>query len=305
MRANYIVFATAILTLTACLAQQPNMATPAPIVPPLSAPAPTPNPAIPNFDHIAIIVFENKEFESVIGSPAAPNINRMADENTVLTKFYAITHPSLPNYIALTGGDTYGYTETCKNCPVNATNIADLIESSGRTWKAYQESMPRHCSMWEPSSQYVVKHNPFLYYASILNDRERCSRHVVDWEDYQEDVRENSLPNFIFITPNICSSGHDCPLKTADKWLGDTLPPLENSLQAESDNYLIVVTWDEGETTKSCCGLPEEAGGENRHHFDLAAREKEFCRFHPIHNIFPFANDLRSMGASLAGSCSG
>lgn len=261
MRRFYVFFILLIVALTGCTPQQPNTATPAPIIPPLSEPAPTPNPAIPNFDHIAIVIFENKEFESVIGNVEAPNINRLAEENTLLTEYYAITHPSLPNYIALIGGDTYGYTETCKNCPVTATNLADLIERSDRTWKTYQENMPWHCSMTDPFNQYVLKHNPFLYYSSILNDKERCSKHVVDMDDLEEDASEGNLPNFIFVTPNVCSDGHDCPLATADTWLGEFMPSLIEPLQKESDNYLIVITWDEGETNKSCCGLPPEAGG--------------------------------------------
>ena len=262
MRTIYFSLIMVVILTTGCsFRQQPNPATPAPIVPPLSDPAPTPNPNIPNFDHVAIITFENREFESVIGSQDAPVINQLADGNTLLTEYYAITHPSLPNYVALIGGDTYGYTETCENCPVSATNLADLLERSGRTWRSYQESMPKHCLLWAPFSQYVAKHNPFLYYSNILNDGERCSEHVVDWEDYGEDVEEGNLPNFIFISPNLCSAGHDCTLATADTWLGELLPPLERSLQAESDDYLIIITWDEGETEKSCCGLPDKAGG--------------------------------------------
>jgi phosphatidylinositol-3-phosphatase len=261
MRALYIFLVVFLAAITACSTQQPNTATPAPIVPPLSEPPPTPNAAIPNFDHIAIVIFENTEYDSVIGSAEAPVINQLAEENTLLTEFYAVTHPSLPNYVALIGGDTYGYTETCKNCPVTATNLADLIERSGRTWRSYQENMPYHCSMWDPTDRYAPKHNPFLYYSSVLNDTERCRTHVVDLDDLEEDAAEGTLPNFLFITPNMCNIGHDCPLGSADIWLGDFLPALEKSLQAQGDNYLIVVTWDEGETKKSCCGLPDKAGG--------------------------------------------
>jgi hypothetical protein len=261
MRLFQACFIICILLLTGCTAQNPNMATPAPIVPPLSAPPPTPNPNIPDFDHIVVIIFENMEFESVIGSPEAPNMNRLANENTLLTEYYAITHPSLPNYIALIGGDTYGYTENCKNCPVTATNLADLIERSGRTWKTYQESMLWHCSMSDPFKKYVLRHNPFLFFSSILNDKKRCAEHVVDWDDLEEDASDGNLPNFIFITPNICSSGHDCSLEASDTWLGELMPSLIPPLQKESDDYLVVITWDEGTTNKSCCGLPQEAGG--------------------------------------------
>lgn len=257
MRLIYISIIV-LFILSACTPQVPNTSTPAPIVPPLDEPPPTPNASIPNFDHIVIIPFENKEFDSVIGSMDAPYMNQLAEEYTLLTEYYAITHPSLPNYVALIGGDTYGYAETCKNCPVDAVNLADLIEQSGRTWKSYQESMLLHCWVSDPTDQYVSKHNPFMYYASILNDKERCREHVVDLDDLYED---DTLPNFIFITPNMCNIGHDCTLTEADAWLKDFLPPLERKLQAESEDYIIVITFDEGETDASCCGLPEPAGG--------------------------------------------
>lgn len=261
MRKLFLPIIVLAVILTACIPQVPNTATPAPIVPPLDEPPPTPNAAIPNFDHIVIIPFENKEYDSVIGNADAPYMNQLAEDHTLLTEYYAITHDSLPNYIAMIGGDTYGYTQTCKNCPVDATNLADLIERSGRTWKSYQESMLFHCWVSDPTDRYVSKHNPFMYFASILNDKKRCRDYVVDIKDLSEDAADGNLPDFIFITPNMCDIGHDCPLSSADAWLKDFLPPLEETLQAQSDNYLIVITWDEGETNASCCGLPAEAGG--------------------------------------------
>jgi acid phosphatase len=76
-----------------------------------------------------------------------------------------------------------------------------------------------------------------------------------------EDASNNQLPGFLFITPNICNSGHDCSLQSSDQWLENTLPPLVDAFKKEGNNYLIIVTWDEGQTKKSCCGLPSEAGG--------------------------------------------
>lgn len=263
MRTTYILFTLVVLFTTGCssLVQKPNMATPTTVVPPLSEPFPAPNPAIPNFEHIVFIIFENKEYENVIGNPDAPIMNRLANENALLTQFHAITHPSLQNYVALIGGDTYGYTENCKNCPVTATNLADLIELNGQNWKTYQEGMPDDCTIRDTGDEYVVRHNPFLYFSSILNDKERCQDHVDEYYELEEDITNNDLPDFIFITPNLCDAGHDCPLQDADTWLGNTLTPLVNALKQENDNYLVVITWDEGETDKSCCELSEKAGG--------------------------------------------
>src|SRR5829696_6555945 len=102
-------------------------------------PTATPRPPVPNFDHIVIIIFENKEFGTVIGNPDMPIYNKLAQDYTLLTQFYAITHPSLPNYIAMMGGDTFGIDTNCEDCFINATSLSDLVEASGRTWKTYQE----------------------------------------------------------------------------------------------------------------------------------------------------------------------
>src|SRR6185503_12118680 len=88
--------------------------TPVPTTTPLPSPTASatateqPQAAVPNFDHIVMVMFENKEFGSVIGNSLMPYYNGLARENTLLTQFYAVIHPSLPNYIALMGGDTFG-----------------------------------------------------------------------------------------------------------------------------------------------------------------------------------------------------
>ena len=145
-----------IFLLAACTTSAPPTLIPTvPLATPTSTPLPptatdiptltptaTPRPLVPNFGHIAIIMFENKEFGSVIGNPQMPIYNQLAREYTLLTQYYAIMHPSLPNYIALMGGDTFGIDTNCNNCFINAPSLPDLIEASGRTWKTYKEDMP-------------------------------------------------------------------------------------------------------------------------------------------------------------------
>lgn len=233
-----------------------------PTITPTLTPVPTatPKPLIPNFDHIVIIIFENKEFGTVIGNPDMPVFNQLAKDYTLLSQFYAVTHPSLPNYISLIGGDTFGIDTNCRDCFISETSLPDLIEQSGRTWKTYQEDMPEPCYVGD-TADYAQKHNPFIYFDAIRLDSARCERRIVPLTDLQTDIQAGALPNFIFITPNICNSAHDCSLDVADQWLKNTLAPLVPALDADGSNYLIVLTWDEGQGDHSCCGLPEEAGG--------------------------------------------
>lgn len=233
---------------------------------PTGMPTSTPVPLVPDFAHIIVILFENHEFDVVIGNSQMPNYNDLAEHNTLLTQYYAITHPSLPNYLALFGGDTFGVTSDCEKCFVNAPSLADQIESAGRTWKAYLEDMPSPCYIGDTAT-YVQKHNPFIYFDPIRLDATRCRRSIVPMTDLSTDLTSGSFPDFAFIMPNICNSAHDayinpsCPVRTADDWLGNLVRELQTGLDPTGKAYLIAVTWDEGQGNHSCCGLPKNAGG--------------------------------------------
>jgi len=215
---------------------------------------------VPQFEHIVLILFENKKYESVIGNSSMPVYNHLAQENTVLTQYYAVGHPSLPNYLALIGGDTFKIKNDCIDCFINAPSLPDLIETSGRTWKTYQENMPQPCYLGN-KDDYAQKHNPFVYFDPIRMDQERCERSVVPLTDLSADILAGALPNFIFISPNLCNDAHDCSLDVADAWLGNLLDTLIPALEASTQPYLIVPLFDEGHGDGSCCGLPEDAGG--------------------------------------------
>ena len=261
-----------VILCVSCLPNPPQSTwTPLPTVPTLTGspavtlapslePTSTPEALVPNFDHIVIIIFENKEFGTVIGNARMPIFNKLANDYTLLTQFYAVTHPSLPNYLAIIGGDTFGIDTNCTSCFVNSASLPDLIEASGRTWKTYQEDMPEPCFVGS-TADYAQKHNPFIYFDPIRLDAARCERSIVPLTALQMDIAADALPNFIFITPNACNSAHDCSLDIADQWLANMMTQLVPALDRDSSNYLIVLTWDEGQGNHSCCGLPEKAGG--------------------------------------------
>lgn len=260
--------------LTACATSAPpSVATPVPsgtsgptpLPPTLTSlptliPTATPRPLVPNFGYIVIIMFENKEFGSVIGNPQMPTFNGLAGEFTLLTQYYAIRHPSLPNYIALMGGDTFGIDTNCNDCFINAPSLPDLIEASGRTWKTYQEDMPEPCFLGS-TNLYAQKHNPFVYFDPIRLNPERCARSVVPLTALQTDIASNSLPNFMFIKPNICNDSHDCSLDISDAWLTDLLRTLIPALDATGETYFVAMLFEEGQGDHTCCGLPEPGGG--------------------------------------------
>lgn len=241
---------------------------PPPLIAPTQTPPASPRPAssatparlVPDFTHIVIIIFENKEFGTVIGNPKMPYFNLLAETHTLLTRHYAVTHPSLPNYLAMIGGDTFGITSNCEDCFIDAPSLPDYIEESGRTWKTYQDDMPAPCFTGS-TLRYVQKHNPFIYFNPIRLDAERCQKSIVPLTRLDEDIAVGELPNFIFITPDICYSAHDCALELADGWLKEQMGRLFPAVESAGGPFLFIITWDEGQGKHSCCGLPEEAGG--------------------------------------------
>jgi Phospholipase C len=237
--------------------------TPQAAIPTSSSVAPASASGIPNFDHIVLIMLENRDYQSVIGAGTQmPLLNALAQQNVLLSNYFAVSHPSLPNYISLVSGSTQGITSDCTACFVNQPNLADLIEASGRTWKSYEESMPSPCFIGD-ANPYAQKHDPFLYFDSIRLNAARCNQSIVPLTTLDGDLANNQLPNFSFIMPNLCNSGHDCSAATADKWVTDMVAKLQAS-PALGINSLIIIAFDEGsdKSVAGCCGLASPAGGQ-------------------------------------------
>ena len=195
---------------------------------------------------------ENEESNAIVGSSAAPFINSLANSNGLAASYFAVSHPSLPNYLALTAGSTFGIASDCTGCYVNATNLADQIETSGRSWKAYMEGMPSSCYVGD-AYPYMQKHDPFIYYNDIRTNATRCSAHVVPFTQFGADLSAGTLPNFAWITPDMCNDMHDCSVSTGDRWLASVVPGILAS-SAFKNGGALFITWDEGSTAAGCCG---------------------------------------------------
>jgi hypothetical protein len=195
-------------------------------------------PAVPSFDRIVVVFFENKERTQVLGK--APTFTRYAAEYANLTRYSGVTHPSLPNYIAFVSGSLQGIRTNCTTCRVSARSLADTIESSGRSWKTYAEGLPRPGYLGAVSGRYAKKHNPFVYFRSVALSPARRAR-VVPFTHFWRDLRAGALPNFSLIVPDMCNSMHDCPVRVGDAWLRRLLPGL-----IELPNTVVFVLFDEG-----------------------------------------------------------
>jgi hypothetical protein len=200
--------------------------------------------------HIVVIVMENKEDTDVLGNPAAPYLNGLAHRYGVATQSYAITHPSLPNYLALTSGSTQGISSDCTDCSVGAPNIVDQFTAAGISWKAYLQDYPAPCYSGATAGNYVKRHNPFMYYTDISQNPARCG-HLVGFDTLAADLRSGQLPTYTWITPNLCNDTHDCGVADGDRFLAATVPSLLREL---GPHGFLVLTWDEGSSNAGCCG---------------------------------------------------
>lgn len=169
--------------------------------------------------------------------------------------------------------------------PPLVRTLPDQLEAAGFTWKAYMEDMgndpqrePATCghvpigasdptALATTTDQYAAKHNPFVYFHSIIDDQARCDRHVVNLTRLSGDLASAATtPNYVFITPNLCNDGHDPKcidgrrggLAAINAFLSQWVPLILNSPAFRADGVLIV-TFDESdglgeEGSGACCG---------------------------------------------------
>jgi hypothetical protein len=207
--------------------------------------------------HVLVVMMENEESTSVLGNPEAPYANALARRYGLATQSFAITHPSLPNYLALTSGSTQGISSDCTECsvPSSSRNIVDQLEAAHISWKGYMEDLPAPCFKGAGSGGYAKKHNPFIYYEDIAGSPQRCAK-IVGFQALAADLRGGRLPTYAWISPNLCDDGHDCGVAGGDRFLARTVPGL---LRGLGPHGYLVLTWDEGSTDQGCCGVA--AGG--------------------------------------------
>jgi hypothetical protein len=205
---------------------------------------------------VLLIVMENEESSDVLGSAAAPYTNSLVHRYALAAQSYAIAHPSLPNYLALTSGSTHGVSSDCTDCHFRSRNIVDQLEAAGISWKAYLEDAPSSCFRGATAGGYAKKHNPFIYYDDIAGSPQRCGR-LVGFAQLAADLRHGRLPTYAWITPNLCDDGHDCGVAGGDRFLARTVPALKREL---GPHGFLVLTWDEGSSDRGCCAGAARGG---------------------------------------------
>jgi hypothetical protein len=215
---------------------------------------PPPSVPLPRFTHVLVVVFENHERSSIAASPDAPTFAALARRYATLTRYDAVTHPSLPNYLALVSGSTQGITSDCTSCVAAARNLADTLAAAGRTWKTYAEGLPEPGFTGASAGRYAKKHDPFLYFRDIAGSRARRDR-VVPLPQLARDVAQRRLPDFGLVVPDLCDDMHDCSVATGDAWLRQHVVPLLESPALAGG--VVFVVFDEGSSSEGGGGNVE------------------------------------------------
>jgi len=241
---------------------------------------------IPLFSNVYVILMENTSLstlQAAVTAGTAPTIKNLQTNYASSSNYHGVAHPSLPNYIALTSGDTQGIGCDCKaqtgqgscnvgtcnlllglcSCNRSATHIGDQLETASKTWMDFGESMGTACNLTD-SSPYAVRHNPFLYYDDVQTNATRCNAHVVDLSNFNP----ASPAVFNFIAPNLTSDMHDpdpvtdavhVNIPNGDTWLGSHVGAITTSSPYQQGGLLVVV-WDEDDGSGGIQGTDDPIG---------------------------------------------
>jgi phosphatidylinositol-3-phosphatase len=195
-----------------------------------------------------VVVEENHNYASVIANKSMPYLNSLASKYGLATQYYANTHPSIGNYFELTTGQTITNNDSY-NKTVTADNVVRHLLTAGKTWKAYEESLPTVGYISPDTGKYARRHCPLSYVSDVINSSTQ-KMNLVPFTHFKADLANNALPAYSFITPNLCSDAHDCSLTTADNWLKANIDPLIQSSTFKSGG-LVVIVFDESQNDNS------------------------------------------------------
>jgi hypothetical protein len=209
----------------------------------------------PKVGRIAVMVLENRSYEQIIGNPSTPYINSLARRGALATRYYAITHPSLPNYIAMTTGGHRGINTDCATCEAEGRSLVNQLDRARIGWRAYFESIPaRVASPYKPGAAYNRHYNPFVYSELGRND---LASDVANFGRLSHDLTTGSLRRFSWIAPNVWHDGHTAKLAAADRFASRLVPRIVRALGPRG---VLFLTWDEGQRSDTR-GAHGQGGG--------------------------------------------
>ncbi len=241
---------------------------------------------VKKFDHVYLIVLENHDFDEALHSGSSPFLEQLSRTQGLATRYFGVTHPSLPNYLAMIGGDDFGVSDDNASCfasdlaprqpchSIEGDSLVDQLEAAGLAFALYAEGLPATGALTQaeppyPQALYAQKHNPFPYFEQIAKNPERL-QHLKPLSAFSADLR-GAAPNFAMIVPDQCHDGHGLPTcrdpaqlaRDYDDFLARTVGAIRASTNW-TRNSVIVVTFDEGESPAYKTGQKADGHDENR-----------------------------------------
>ena len=198
------------------------------------------------FGHVIIVAEENTNYASVVGNPSMPYLNGLANQYGLATQYYSDVLSSIGAYFIWTTGQvlTTDGSQTPLTFSVSADNAVRELLAAGKSWKQYAESIPSVGYLGGDTTgpdggAYVARHVPLNYMADVQSSPAQLLN-IVPFTQFATDLASGTLPDYSFITPNMCDDAHDCSLSIADNWLKTNIDPLVKSAQFQTDGLLII-----------------------------------------------------------------
>ena len=244
--------------------------------PPQDKAAPIQSPAgLPAYDHVVIVVEENKDYEQIIDNPNAPYINlTLRKEGANFTRMFGEEHKSQGNYFWLFSGSNQGVgfndevpsAQNNKDYPFKTANLGAALIAAKRSFKGYAEDLPAigSCIDLAPVSAkhklYARKHVPWISFANVPNGDTVATSSNLRFADFPTDPADfKTLPTVAFVIPNLDNDMHNgAPAESiprGDAWLKKNLGAYYQ--WAREHNSLLILTWDESDDQTKSVGLTD------------------------------------------------
>jgi phosphatidylinositol-3-phosphatase len=198
--------------------------------------------SIPRFTKVATLFLENHGYSQIVGSPQAPFLNMLARRGAVATRYYAVAHPSLPDYLALMTGSTGGVTSDCNSCDTSAPTLPGQLQGAHIPWRAYFEGIPAAGFEGRGAGDYTKHYNPFAYSEQVGDGTGR--KHVVGFGALRRDLRLDTLPRFSWIAPDLLHDGHNASVRESDRFASQLVPRIVHAL---GPHGVLFIGWDEAQ----------------------------------------------------------
>jgi len=193
--------------------------------------------APPRPAHVIVIVEENKTLAQIDGNGSAAYINDVARRGALFTRARGVTHPSLPNYLALFAGVTNDNGDGCPATGFSPTapNLASELFAAHLSFAGYAEALPGSGSTICAAGAYARKHAPWVAFSNVPSSASKPFDALPSYD---------ALPTVAFLIPDVDDDMHDGTIAEGDAWLQKHLSPLMK--WADAHDTLVVLTWDEG-----------------------------------------------------------